>query len=591
MIADDEVTHEAGTRHKKRGRRIPPALWLCVITAAFIVINARWIWIYRHGGLHDIDEAGYLNYSIIDYFGLHYGGFRGWIAAVETPSIQAPLTMALTSLVYAVAGLHVTLGFVVTVSAAAGCIIASYMLGRSLGSARVGLMAATITASCPVIINYARSYQFSTLATLTTTLAVLALLRSSGFRKIGWSLVFGVSLGLMPLARTMLIAFMPGIVAAATLVVLVDPVNRLRRFFMFAGTLVLAALIAATWYIPNGWLVAQYLLNFGYGAQALEYGHHTSKLGFDAWIAMAQAFNRDVYAPHLLIFALGAVALLGIAMREIARKGLIPASGQMLRSPTLPIALAAAEAVVVLTTTSNKGTGFFAPIVPGLAVLTAYAFERLSPPRWSHWVTTPTVVAVVLLATVPLLDLRTPLARETVINLPILGAMTATDGRGTIQRDEARAGYGLPHAVEPITRETSDAWRALSVSTAAMLEQEIGRKGSIAYGFRNELYNVNTVNLESLLHAHSAFPSSMIDPSISGESVSGYLKWLDSLASSTCALLTSDKVSGDFQPAVNRRMMETAAAEAQFMRSRKWTTPDGQTITLWKPNIKPKNCT
>lgn len=590
MVAADEVTHEASPGAKKRRHGIPPSLWLFIITVTFISINVRWIWIYRHGGLHDIDEAGYLSYSVIDYFGLHYGGFRGWIAAIEAPSIQAPLTMALTSLVYAVGGLHVTLGFVVTIGAAVGCIIAAYMLGRSLGSARVGLMAAAITSSCPVIINYARSYQFSTLATLTTSLAVLALLRSSGFRKIGWSLAFGVSLGLMPLARTMLIAFMPGILAAAMLVVLVDPVHRLRRFFMFVGTLVLGALIAATWYIPNGWLVAQYLLNFGYGKQALEYGHQTSKLGFDAWLAMTQAFNREIYTPHLFLFFLGGLSLLWIALCETSKRKLLENVGRFLKSPALPLLIVISEIIVVLTTTSNKGSGFFAPVVPAMATLTGYAFDRLSPRRYFIWITSCVVSIVVLIASVPLVDLRTRFAPEWVADLPLLGSVTVTQGRGTIQWDEANSGYGQPHAVEPINTDSSQEWRRLSSFTASLLGNEIGPDGSVAYGFRNAIYNVNTINLESLLHSQRALSASMIEPTVTGESVSGYLKWLEAVAPSTCALLTSDKVSGDFQPAVNRHMMETAAAEAQFVPSLKWTTPDGQTITLWKPSTKPKNC-
>ena len=125
------------------GRRdVRSGFALCLLVLLFVAINARWIWIYRHGLVLDIDEAGYLNYSLVDYYGLIYGGIPGWIAAIEMPSIQAPLTMALSSLVYLVTGPHVIAAFAIPLAAGAGCILATYALGRSMGSQRGAIIAA-----------------------------------------------------------------------------------------------------------------------------------------------------------------------------------------------------------------------------------------------------------------------------------------------------------------------------------------------------------------------------------------------------------------------------------------------------------------
>ncbi|MDR3539179.1 MAG: glycosyltransferase family 39 protein [Acetobacteraceae bacterium] len=574
--------------HQRRG--IFYDLSLLTLVLAFVAINARWIWIYRHGLALDVDEAGYLSFSIIDYYGLHYGGLRGWIATIESPNIQAPLTMALASLLYEMAGPHVILGFAVPLGAGAAGIVAAYALGRSVGSQRVGLMAAVLVASCPVIINYSRSYQFSMVATLTTTLALLAILRSRRFGSVGWAAVFGVCLGAMPLARTMTLAFIPGLVAAAFVLVVVDPVGRIRRILTLGGALVLAVLVSATWLWTNGALVAQYLLGFGYGAHALEYGPQTSKLGLDAWLATAQAFIREVYFPHFLMILLGAMALLGVTLREAVRHGTASTAHRILRSPVLPVAIFAAEALLVLTTTSNKGTGFFAPIVPALMVLTAWAFERIGDTRPTRAALSVLVATGALMAAVPLVDLHTPFAPEWVAELPIIGPVTVTQGRGTIQLGEASVGYGARHAVQPFDNATSRAWVALSTQTASILTQEAGQHAIVAFGFRNALYNVNTVNLQHLLDTRSAFGARIIDPIVTGESVEGYLDWLRREGADACVLLTSDRPGGDFAPAINRPLMEEAARRADFMQVQQWPAPDGQNIVLWKHRIAPPNC-
>jgi hypothetical protein len=302
---------------------------------------------------------------------------------------------------------------------------------------------------------------------------------------------------------------------------------------------------------------------------------------------MAQAFIRDVYFPHFLVMMLGTLTLLSMTLWEAARRGVRTIAPCIMRSPILPVAIFAAEAILALTTTSNKGSGFFAPVVPALIVLTAWAFARID---WARTALSALVAAVAIVSVVPLIDLHTPFAPEWVLEVPLLGGVTVTDGRGTIQRDEARAGYGAHNAVEPINDTTSRAWVALSVQTVVALMREAGPQGIVAFAFRNELYNVNTVNLQALLAAQSAFGARMIDPVVTGDTVGGYLDWLRRDAADACALLTSDRIGGDFAPAINRTFMEEAARKAGFVQEQTWSAPDGQNIVLWKHGVAPPNC-
>lgn len=566
--------------------------FLIAIFVGFFIINFRWILVYRykHGLVLDIDEAGYLSLSLIDYYGLHYGGLIGWINAIEMPSIQAPLTMALSSLVFYVAGLHLILGFIIPLLAGTFSIVAAYMLGQAAGSGRGALVAAVLTATCPVIVNYSRSYQFSMLATLITTLAVVAIVRSQNFRKIPWIVAFGVFLGLMPLARTMTIAFIPGLIAAAFVVVAVEPVDRLRRVLMLGCALVLAGLVAATWLWPNAHLILQYLFKYAYGIHALDHGPKTSGFGLGAWILEARVLTYDIYLPDFLLILFGALAILVFTLREFVQHGMGATIRRILYSPLLPVVIFVTEAFLALSSTSNKGSGFDAPIVPAVMVLIAWVFQRFGSYPVGRFVIVVPVAVVAIVSAVPLLDLHTALAEEWSVDLPVLNRVVITQGRGNIQHEEAVAGYGALHANEPLNNATSHAWINLSSRTASLLRRKFGRQAVIMFGFRNALYNVNTVNLQELLQSRSAFAVRQIDPVTTGESIKGYLGWIQRQGVNACALLTSDTTRGDFQPVVNPIFMKKAANVAGFLPIRQWSTPDGQHIVLWEYRIVPRSC-
>lgn len=567
-------------------------IWpIFIILAIFLMASIRWIWYYRYNQPLDIDEAGYLCLAMIDYYGLHFGGIHGWIAALGMPSIQAPLTPALTSLLFGVTKPNPYLGFAIPLAGGAGSIGATYALGNACRSARVGLIGAILVASCPVIIMFSCDYQFSMWATLTATLALLAVVRSQHFRNLGWTAIFGVFLGLMPLARTMTIAFVPGMIAAAFLAMMVERAQLWRRLLNLIGGLSLAVLIAGSWFIPNGRLVFGYLLGFGYGTHAKEYGHHIPLLSIVAlrsWIKYT--INTELFFPHFMILLLGFLILVVIFIRKARQKGVGLAIRDLYRSPLAPVAIFAAEALLALTSTKNLGSAFIAPVVPALMVMTGWALTALSESRAMCAVTSCLVVVTALVAAVPKLDLRSPVASVWVANIPVLGHVNISDGAGAIQGYEYAAGYDENGPTEPITPETGRSWVRLSRWTATILGQYLGPHPSVAFGFRHVLYNVNTVNLARLLQTDSAFDVRQIDPIVTGQSVRGYLRWIQRDNANVCGFLTSNKVRGNFKPLINPVLMKKAAQQAGLVPIQKWSTPDGQEITLWEHSNPTPNC-
>jgi hypothetical protein len=569
----------------QNGSRFSYGLALLALSLLFFLVNARWTWIYRHGQPLDIDEAGYLSIALIDYYALIRASIVGWLSAVCAPSVQAPLTTALSSLLFYFTGPHVIVGFVVPLLAGTGCIVATYFLGKSVGSRQIGLAASILVASCPVILNYSRSFHFSLPATLAVTIALLALLNSDRFERIGWSVLFGLSLGLVPLARTMTVAFIPGIIVAALVYTVAQPFQRTRRLLVFTASLLLAVLTAATWFGPNGSLVYRYLFNFGYGSRAVEFGPERSRFGFDAWWDTLWSLGSEIYLPHLVIIVAGGVAMLIVAYKEARKVRSTALLQRVLRSPMLPILIVVFEALLALTSSRNKGSAFFAPIVPMMLVTAVWALFRISSHRRYNLAVISVIAAIAIMASMPLIDLRTPLASP----WTAFGYVRVTDGRGAIQEYEAWGGFGPTGIAEPISPDRGKAWINLDRETAAIITRMYGSTAKLVFGFRHRLYNVNTVNLQQLLTRATTFAAQQVEPIVTGDSVEGYLSWLAS-EDGACALLTSDKTSADFTPVVNRTYMRDAADRAGFTPIQEWPTPDGQIITLWQSRPLPPNC-
>jgi 4-amino-4-deoxy-L-arabinose transferase-like glycosyltransferase len=559
----------------------------------FILIGLRWIWVYRHGQPLDIDEAGYLGIALIDYYALAHEGISSWLSAVQTSGgYQAPLTTALSSLLFYFTGPHVIVGFAVPLLAATGCILATYFLGKSVGSRQIGLLASMLVASCPDILRWSREFHFSMLATLVVTFALLALLRSNRFEQIGWSMLFGLSLGLMPLARTMTIAFIPGMVVGAFVYTIVDQEHRARRLLLFTTSMLLAALTSATWLVRNAGSVSEYLFNFGYGAAAREYyGPETFKFGLDAVLNVLRVFcNYDVQLPHLLAIVAGLMATLVVALIAGLKTGPAGFLNRTLRSRMLPILIFTLAGLLALATSRNKGTAFFAPLVPALMVLTVWVFFKISENQFYRFSLVALFAALAVIAGAPFVDLRTPLARPWLAEVPGLGVVMVTDGRGYLQIYEANGGLGPSSVSEPLSAATGRSWVRLNAETANNITALYGPRSVIAFGFLHYLYNVNTVNLHQLLNTGVNFAPRQLDPMRTGDTIQGYESWLAREGGDACVVLTSDLARGDSAPAVNGAYMREAVEKAGLISAQQWPTPDGQTVTLWVHRTAPSTC-
>ena len=258
--------------------------WLAIVALGMfglVAFDLWWVTVYRHNYPLTIDEAGYIAFALADHAGFQSGGVHGWWESFQSHAPYAPLVPAVTSFLYVVKA-GVLEGFGVLIGFMALLTFATYGIGERLAGPRLGALAALVVAIAPGTFVFTREYVFAIAVAALLSSAVYALLRSDGLRSRTWAVASGVTLGLMLLARTMTIAFLPAVFVAAVASALMKaryderhPGYVTDRVVNLALMAVTTAAVAATWYARNFQVVFDYLTNYGYGSKSSSYGPTT----------------------------------------------------------------------------------------------------------------------------------------------------------------------------------------------------------------------------------------------------------------------------------------------------------------------------
>lgn len=550
---------------------------LGVVLIVFLAVNIRWIAWYRPEQPYDIDEAGYLTYALVDFRGLMSNGIAGWIKEIEAPSYQAPFVTALTSLVFAIVKPSAVWGFATMIGAGAIVIWTSFKLAERLGGTRAGIFAALLAASCPAVLNGSRGYNFGLPAAAVMGLALIAMQRSSGFRAIGWSVAFGLLVGLLPLTRTMTLAFIPGLGLAALVTVLQLGLSwpSLLRLG-FAGLIAVATM--AVWLVPNGQYVMAYLLEFGYGHRAALYNAGSTPGLVGQFVFTLSYLEQYVYFPHLILMALGGCALL---VDRLLRARSVEVA--IARSPALSLVLVVLFGLVMLMTSSNKGTAFANPLLVPLFALVATGLARIARPGPLRAIVFSAVGVVVAVPSIAMTDLKSRLAWPLSVTLPVIGQVTVSDGIGPSQHFAQSAGYRSDVPTMPVSLASGRQWTDVLALTAQRLNDAGGGSSLSVLGLRGYLINTNSINFIWMFKGGAVLPLTQITPEVTGDTVEAYTRFLVSGEGATgCRLLTATGVTGEIQPPISPDKIVEAAREAGFQASQAWPLPDGRTVTLWQ---------
>jgi 4-amino-4-deoxy-L-arabinose transferase-like glycosyltransferase len=565
--------------------RITALLFIVV----WYAIGLRWIWLYRRGNLFDTDEAGYLTMAVAAARNDHF--FES-VRIVWRTSLS-PTTPGITAAIFSLFGIHLVLGFLVPLTAAALTLFLIFLTGLRIGGPRMAWTALVLVATMPVFVDYSRQFHFAMGSTLATMAALYCLLRSDGMASRGSAMLFGFCVGLMPLTRTMAIAYVPGILLAA-LISSLGRENSLQRLARLALATILAAATTGLWLVPNRKGVSDYLFEYGYGGHSTEYGK-ASLLDWHSWLGTLGYYVGDAYLIHSAILLVGVTLTAVFAVRR--SRGLEPMEvvWKVAHSALVGPAVLFAFGTVALASTPNHGTGFDVPLLSALTLVSVWGLTGANKYLWHGALFVLTVA--VLIAYIPKVDLRSPVAEFRVVDIPGIGPSTITDGRGLLQWYEA-IGIAtvlpdweswLAHArvaprPEPIDAATTREWQKVIAQTVEFIRREDQSSMPVVFGFRHRLYNPSSLQLAQFSkYNYGIVWGDNIDPTSLGKSEDAYFRWLtDGGASRSCLLFTSAGIVNEDRPVTGSEALTSAARRAEFLSFAQWTLPDGRDVVAWR---------
>lgn len=558
------------------------ARWALIValgSLALVALDVWWVATFRHGYPFDVDEAGYTSIALADYLGLRGGGLHGWWEVVQNQTPNAPLLPAITSLVMVVKagvleGFGVLIGFLVLLT------FAIYGIGERLAGPRLGALAALVVATSEGAFLFTREYIFALPAAALLACSVYALLCSDGLRKRRWAIACGAALGLMLLARTMAIAFVPGVFAATLLAMVARERTELGRRFLNLGLLTVTGVaVAATWYVKNLQPVLDYLTSFGYGSQSTYYGPENSTISWGRFRSVAERMiSSDLLVPLAAMILLGLIALGVVAVRRVVdsddrRNTLLSMAG----SDAVGVAIVIAAGYAALMSSQNGGNGFTFPIavlLPPLAVVAMRHFRAATIPAVA---VLALIAALNIAATSSLWD---SVSRTRLVEVPGIGWLPWVNG--------------TPHAVGgirdqvpgPETRfdDRDRGWPEADQSLAALLmppaESEL-EPPITAFASRHRAISSNSVELAALLTYHRPIPFTQLQAE-PNDSVATYVHQLsDPQFGQPTVLVTMNRNTDDFDPLVTQAYAEAAARRLGFHQIRATTLPDGRRMRVW----------
>lgn len=567
--------------------------WLIVVAMGLLAIVAMDVWwavTYRDGFPLTIDEAGYIAFGLQEHFGLQSGGLHGWWDAVLGQAPYAPLVPAATSLVFSIKA-GVMGAFMVLIAFMVLLVFATYGIAERLAGPRLGALAALVVATSPGTFFFVREYVFAIAVAALLSCAVYALLRSDGLRLRRWAIACGVALGLMLLARTMTIAFVPVVLVAGLVTALVRSSQRGvgegaigRRLFNLGLVIVLGFAVAAPWYLPKFDPVFDYLTDYGYGAQAAYYGADHSLI---SWFRLREVANRmtaaDLLVPLAVIVMAGLVAVaVMVVRRTLAAEDRRKAIVSLLAGDAFTVAFVVAGCYAALTSSRNGGEGFTFPVAMLLPPLAVIALRRAST----------AVLASVLGALCLVVGLNVAfsssqwesLAKVRNVSIPAFGSLPWINGTPKVVSTVREQTPGPPTRFVEADKGWVEANRELA-NTVLELSEE-GYNQPVGFASRNRTLNSSSLLLAGLLNSRQSIWMAQLQAE--PDTVANYERQLSGPELGHPGILvTMNREQDDFEPIVTQRKAEAAARKAGFKKVRRMSLPDGRQLFVWVRKASP----
>ncbi len=584
------------TRRTVRGAAWPPVAILASAMVVLVVVHLLWIERFRRGLPIDIDEAGYLGFALDDLRAFTRGGLGGLHDAVVAQRQFGPLVPLTAAPLLGMFGETPQVGMAVQSGFLAVLAFASYGLGARLAGRGAGVLSALVVLLAPGVFDFSRTFHFVVATTAMLALTVWALVESDQLERRGFVAAAGAAGGLLLLSRTYSVVFVPGIGIAALVLVCSRPRGRRVRAALNVGIAgVVAVVVAGWWYIPNVSTVWRYLTDYGYGARSKQYVHTTSSpLHVRFWtFRLTQLISDGLYLIPFLVLV-GAIAA-WVVMRVRSRRDRDTAPSDRTRMdrvlemgamPAGSITIVLVATYLVMTSSSNAGTGFMVPLVPLVVVLGAAAIMKLPSP--GRAVLVAVLACALLVIAVGKTTVTGQVAQARCVTIPLLDCVSLTDGRGHIQRVVTAEGLHMrdPDAAR---RGPPGAWVRVARRAAEALHEAAGPSGLppvVFFASRDPLFNTNTVGLDWRELYGELLPVGQLRPDDGGDSIRNYLRKLaDPAYGQPTFLFAADRGPYEFPPKVTQPRAERAAGCLGFHLQRTFRLPDGRGARLYQRQV------
>jgi len=352
---------------------------------AFAFINAT-VWLQIDTRPPRWDEASYLALSLRHHAALSSGGVGSLAKSLlKLDRKRPPLVPALAVPAYLLFGRGAEVAFAVNLLALVFLILAVYGLGAWLISRRCGLLAAFFVSVYPGVFSLTRLFLLDFCDMALAAIALYSLVRTESFSQKGPAVAFGVVMGLGLLCRAFFPIFLIGPLGISLYIAWrADKHNaeaeKLRKpGWQVNGGLALLACtaVAAPWYLTNMVPLVLRSLSATYGAEAVGYGPD-NPLTVHAMVSYFINFTNIHPSPFGMMLFLLAVALLWLK-----RSSLQSVTRGDTATPALALALLLSSVVLpylFFSTLPSQDIKNIIPVLPALAVITAWGLSLLQPP-------------------------------------------------------------------------------------------------------------------------------------------------------------------------------------------------------------------
>ena len=304
------------------------------------------------------------------------------------------------------------------------------------------------------------------------------------------------------LARTMVVALVPGLVLAAT-VHLVSSGTTRRRLLHLAAGLGMAIVVAGSWYSATWRLVADYLLDYGYQADASAFGPGRPVLSLARWtFRLDRIIERDLGGPlTLAVLALATAAVAAALARRRQDKQPGPRWRHRISSNAATIAVFCGWCYLVLSSSRNGGLDFELPLVPAVVALLVAAAARAPRAARAAALGSCLLASIVAAAgSAGVLSGSEPRVHDVTlgpVRTPVLDSRTELDVYVEYSMGPCITVTCPTGRLRP-TEADLMAWRAPAEEMAQLVEHEAfvrGHSPVVFFGVQDPLFNTNTVAL------------------------------------------------------------------------------------------------